>query len=179
MPLVLVVFALICTLPAAVVVPSAIAQEEDDEDEENLASGIASEVLDDGGETNQEQSETVDQTDSNEPTTTFDVDQDADAAAILLGLQLDEDEIVILPPPDDDDLPPEEPPEFVAFCYEIETFVHCYDTLEDCVAGGEQFGLENPECEGVETVPPGAADCEVLRDEEGEPVGSRCTFSPI
>ena len=70
----------------------------------------------------------------------------------------------------------EEPPEFVAFCYEISSLrlVDCYDTLEDCEIGGEIIGFGDVECEGVETVPPGAFDCEVIRDEAGEPIDAIC-----
>lgn len=85
------------------------------------------------------------------------------------------------PPPEDGELPP---PEFVAFCYEFEIlgdiFIHCYDTLEDCELGGELFEEgpgEASECEDVETVPPSALDCEVIRDEEeGEPLFASCGF---
>jgi hypothetical protein len=71
----------------------------------------------------------------------------------------------------------EEQPEFVAFCNQIEgEELHCYDTFEDCVDGEEFIGDEDPECRGVETRPPDAGDCFVLRDEEGVVDTLTCNF---
>ena len=172
MPLVLMIFALMCTLPAAMVPPSAIAQEENDEDDENLASSIVSDVLEDGSsdaedESNQDATNTATE-DSNQEQ---DVDEDNvsefgdDAAdlddtnvAVPLAIPIDIDVIEEAPPitPPEEE---EEPPEFVAFCHGLDGRIACYDTLEDCEEVGELFGAQ---CEGVETVPELACNCEVI-----------------
>ncbi len=112
-PVVLMMFAIMCALPVAgvVAVPSAIAEEEEETSlAEALTGDIISNAQNGGGETNQEQLQTVDQTGSNLDLVTTDVEQDADAAAIPLGLQVDEDvfeeEPAITPTPTE-----EEPPE--------------------------------------------------------------------
>jgi hypothetical protein len=183
-PLLLLMFTVVCALPAAAgaaVVPSAIAQEE--EDEENLASGIVSDVLDNSGnaedESNQDATNTADE-DSNQGQ---DVDQDDTSAfgddsaeldnanvAIPLGIPIDIDvteEVPIATPPE------EEQPEFVAFCFQAEgePFLLCFSTSEECT-GAEEFLLEVTEimilenCKGFETIPPNAADCTFTQNEQ-------------
>jgi hypothetical protein len=81
--------------------------------------------------------------------------------------------------------PEEEPPEFVAFCLEITnpeeeviSDILCFDTSEEC-AEAQEF-LEDRgfvismECERVETFPPGALECFVIRDNQGEIVAVGC-----
>jgi hypothetical protein len=185
MPFVLVVFALMSILPAAMVPSSAIAQEE-----ENLASSIVSEVLeDDGGgssssssdaqdESNQEATNTASE-DSNQQQ---DVDEDnvgdlgEDVAdlddanvAVPLGIPINvqlEEEVVVEPEPDDGELPPPED-EDVFFCLEdIDFGVLCFDTLQDCEFVEDLFEVFIvSECEEFETPPSDAAICRVVEED--------------
>jgi hypothetical protein len=144
----------------------------DDESNQEVATNTAAE--------DSSQGQTVDQDDIS----TFGDDtadlEDANVA-VPLGIPIDiqleevvEEEAPTPTPPEE-----EEPPEFVAFCYEFALGgLHCYDTLEECQVGNvlfeEGIGVDNPDCEGVETVPPGAGDCEVISDQAGEPVFAVC-----
>ena len=145
--LVLMMFTVLCALPVAAavgVIPSAFAQEEEDDD------------------TNTEIAVPI-------------TDQDQGAANLGANLAANVDTEHIIeeaqsatptPPEEEEE---EEPPEFVAFCnpFTAES-LHCYPTLEDCIIGEGMFGVQDPDCEGVETVPPDAVDCDVVRNEEGE-----------
>ncbi len=140
-PLVLLMFTVLCALPAAAavgVIPSAFAQEEEDDDT-NTQVAV--------------------------PLT----DQDQGAANLGANLAANVDVEHILEETRPTPTPTEEEPEFVAFCNPFTAvFLHCYPTLEDCIIGEEMFGVQDPDCEGVETVPPNAADCDVVRNDEGE-----------
>lgn len=198
-PLILLMFTIVCALPAAVI-PSAIAQEDDDvsllDNEEGLASSIVSEVLEEGDADDTENVQNTTNTATEDSNQEQDVDEDNvgefgdDSAdlddtnvAVSLGIPInvqEEEEVVTPRPPDDGELPPaEEPPEFVAFCNEqidgrlFGFDFDCYDTLEDCVIGEEIFRVEDIECEGFETLPPNAGDCVVFTF-EGRPTGATC-----
>jgi hypothetical protein len=188
MPLVLMIFALMSILPAAMVPPSAIAQEEDDDDE-NIASSIVSDVLEDGssdaedesnqdatniaaGDSNQEQDVGEDNiSDFGDDTADLDDANVAVPLGIPVNVQVEQQE------EPDEVLPPEEQPEFVAFCFErenIDPSIHCLDTPEDCAIAAavaeDVFGdVINPNspCEGVETLPTEFWNCEVIQN--GEP----------
>jgi hypothetical protein len=158
MPLVLVIFAIICALPATVVPPpSAIAQEDDDE-EENLASGTVSNVLDNvnsaGDNTNTQLSVPL-------------IDQGQTDANLGLSEALDvtvERTLSTPPPPDDDELPPEDE---AVFCLEdIDFGILCFNTLEECEFVEELFsGFIVSECEEFETPPSDAQICRVVDEE--------------
>ncbi len=171
-------FTVVCAIPAAgvLMIPSAIAQDDDisllgDEDEQD---GTNAETE------NQNQDQTVDQ----DNTATFgddivDLDGGNVAAPIAVPLNVEEDEEEENPiprPTDQGELPPEELPEFVAFCYETGTDFHCYDNAEDCAQGGLMFEVENPECEGLETIPPNAGECNVDENDNGEPIRAECFY---
>jgi hypothetical protein len=182
LPLVLLIFTVVCALPAAAaaVIPSAIAQEENASLGEDLAGGILSDVLDGGDAVGNEnvqdatntatinpnQEQDLDQTDFNvfgDETADLIQDQSQANVAVPIGIPVnveEEEEIVVTPTtppslPDDGGLPPE----FVAFCHGLDGRIACYDTLEDCEEVGELLGVQ---CEGVETVPQLPCDCEVI-----------------
>ena len=180
---------------------------DDDDDNQDLASGIVSEVLEEEGgggaaaadndETNQDTTNTVtinpnqeqdlDQTDFNvfgdETADLTQDDQSQANVAVPIGIPIDieviEEEPLTTPmtPPPDGGLPPE----FVAFCLQLEgeSVLRCFDTSEDC-AGAEEFFERRvaiiSECEGVEQVPPGAGNCSVFRDDEGVVDTVSCDF---
>jgi hypothetical protein len=195
MPLVLLLFTIMCALPAttgAAMIPSAIAQEDDDVDE-NLASSIVSEVLD-GGEAEDENSQDATNTANEGSNQGQDVDQDdisifgddtADlddtnvAVPTAIPIDIQKEEVVEEEAPTA--TPPEgEPPEFVAFCVASPAFFTflCFDTLEECEVGvGITFGGVG-ECEGFETLPPGAGVCVINRNNEGQPTGVACGPPP-
>lgn len=195
MPLVLMIFALMSILPAAMIPPSAIAQEEDDtslDDEENLASGIVSDVLEDGNAAEDESNQDAVNTASEDSNQEQDVDQDdistfgddtadlddanvAVPLGIPINIQLEEETPTTPPPPDDGGLPPD----FVAFCLlsNIVTNPLCFDTSEECETAQEflRSGAEEEEeeddpiieeCDGVEELPPDALICTFLEEEE-------------
>lgn len=144
-PLVLLMFTVLCALPAAAavgVIPSAFAQEEDDD----------LDLFPD--DTNTERAVPL-------------IDQDQGAANLGANLAANVDTEHIIEETRSTPTPPEEePPEFVAFCHEFPSGeVHCYETLQDCIAGEEQFGVQDPDCEGVETLPPNAGECTVDREQ--------------
>ncbi|MDQ3718607.1 MAG: hypothetical protein M3311_05570 [Thermoproteota archaeon] len=70
-------------------------------------------------------------------------------------------------------------PEIVAFCNEFSSLeVHCYQSsLEDCIIGEGLFNVEDPDCEGVETVPSGdlVGLCRVENSPQGE-LFAVCSF---
>ncbi|MDQ3836493.1 MAG: hypothetical protein M3270_06125 [Thermoproteota archaeon] len=169
-----IIFAAIAALPIPPT-PTAIAQEETSlgEERDDLTSSIISNVLDDGGdvETNQDQSQAVDQTDVNEPTAVVDANQDADAdataAAMGLGLQLEEvveEESTIRPTS-----PGEEPQEDEGvWCTTVvnenlDTF--CFDSPSDCEGYRAfieiVFKIGSSECEEFETFPPDVWACNI------------------
>ena len=160
-PVVLVMFTLVCALPATVISPppSAIAQEDDDE-AENLASDTVSNVLDNvntaGDNTNTQLSVPI-------------IDQDQTDANLGLSEALDVTVERTLstpttPPPSDDDgeLPPEEPPAFVSFCL-VSTAIPnplCFNTSEQCEIAEERLRITLvSDCEGVEELPSNALIC--------------------
>ena len=200
--LLLMMFTIMCALPIAGTVPSAIAQEDDNDedaslldDDENLANGIVSDVVDDDGDDEQQEvnddaadEEIVDQNDdavifgdsANTQTAIPLTDQNqraADLAAQLaanLDLVFIEEEEPSTPTPT---LPPpeEEPPEFTVFCVEGSIFgTACFGTLEECEEAVGLGIIGGGGCEGFESPPPGGRDCEVLRDATGQPIGVFC-----
>jgi hypothetical protein len=182
-------------IPAAAALPPAIAQEDTSlgEEEEDMAGSIVSNVLggsdndDDDNDSSESDSSATDDDSNQDAANTAtedsnqgqDVDEDnvsefgdhnADLddanVAVPLGIpinvQLEEaPTLTSTPPPHDNGLPPE----FVAFCHELDGRIACYDTLEDCEEVGELLGVQ---CEGVETVPELACSCEVI-EIMGEP----------
>jgi hypothetical protein len=219
-PLVLLIFTVLCALPAAAaaMIPSAIAQEDDDDyddsldddyddsldddydDQQDLANGIVSEVIEEDGDAadddenyldstntatiNPNQEQDLDQTDLNvfgDETADVTGDQRAANVAVPIGIPIDIDVIEEAPPTTLTPPEEEEPPEFAAFCFVSgvvgEPVLLCWDTFEDCQLGEGVFGPAIEMCAGVVTVPPEAGDCEVLRDEEGEPTAFICDLS--
>jgi hypothetical protein len=171
----LVMFTVVCALPAAAagvaLIPSAIAQEEDDDEDENLANGTVSNVLDNvntaGDKTNTNTQLSVPITDLDQTDANLGLSETLDAT-VERTLSSEE-----------------EPPEFVAFCLEItnpeeevNSDILCFDTSEEC-AEAQEF-LEDRgfvismECEGVETFPPGARECLIIRDNQGEIAAVGC-----
>ena len=177
----LVMFTVVCALPAAAGVaqiPTVFAQEEDDE-AENLASDTVSNVLDNG---NTAEDNTNTNTQLSVPIT------DIDQTDANLGLSEAVDVTVerTLSPQEEE----EEPPEFVAFCLEITSppeeevisDILCFDTSEECAEAQEVLEdrgfVISMECEGVETFPPGALECVVFRDNPGGVVSINCQMRP-
>jgi hypothetical protein len=168
-PLVLLMFTLVCALPATVVSPPSAIAQEDDEEAENLASDTVSNVLDNGN------------TAGDNTNTQLSVPlRDQDQTDVNLGLSeaLDVTDVTVertLTPPQEE----EEPPEFVAFCF-VSGFSpnpFCFDTSEECENAEEFLGGFTPnvsDCEGVEVLPPDALSCVNLEDEQGEIVTVSC-----
>jgi hypothetical protein len=161
-PLVLLMFTVLCALPAAVgVIPSAFAQEEDDDDQDLSTDGTNTQI----------------------GVPISDQDQGAANLGANLAANLDVEHIIeeTRPTPPEEE---EEPPEFVAFCLEItnpeEEVVDslCFDTSEECAEAQEfleeQGFVISMECEGVETFPPSALECFISRDNQGEIVAVVC-----
>jgi hypothetical protein len=145
----LVMFTVVCALPAGVaVIPSAIAQEDDDmslDEEENLASGTVSNVLDNVNTAG-------DDTEVSVPIT----DQDQTDANLGLSEALD---VTVERTLDDDELPPEDE---AVFCLVDITFgILCFDTLEVCESVEDLFGrlFIVTGCEEFETPPSDARIC--------------------
>ena len=138
-PLVLLMFTLVCALPATVVSPpSAIAQEDDDEDE-NLASDTVSNVLDNDNTVG-------DDTEVSVPIT------DIDQTDVNLGLSEALDVTI-----ERTLSPQEEPEEDAFFCLagEVGGFA-CFESLAECqeLATGSE-----DRCLRFETLPEGADLC--------------------
>lgn len=166
-PLVLAMFTILCALPAAGVVPAAIAQEGTSSDEEGLVGGIISNVLDGSddepngdsdAEVNQDSTDTAtvnpnqeDQTGDQEDVAIFG-DNTADFDYTNVDLPM-----AITTPTPDDRLPPEGD---VVFCLELvgET-ISCFDTLEQCELGEGFLADVISECERFETILPDAFLC--------------------
>ena len=156
-PLVLLMFTVLCALPAAAVVgviPSAFAQEEDDDTNTQVAVPLT------------------------------DQDQGAANLGANLAANVDTEEIIqeaqSATPPEEE----EEPPEFAVFCFESgvltpEGTLLCFDTLDECELGETIviFGPVISECKGFVTQPPDSGHCEVTR-EQGEPPGFVCIVPP-
>jgi hypothetical protein len=168
-PLVLLMFTLVCALPATVVSPpSAIAQEDDDmsvDEAENLASDTVSNVLDNGNTAGDNTN-----TQLSVPLT----DQDQTDANLGLSEALDVTVERTLSPQEE-----EEAPEFVAFCFEsgLISGPLCFNTSEECEDAEEFLGGVVPnvsDCEGVEVLPPNALSCVNLEDAQGEIVTVSC-----
>ena len=155
-PLVLLMFTVLCALPAAAVVgviPSAFAQEEDN-NEANFAPQ------------------------TNEPVAIAINDQDQGAANLGANLASNVDTEEIIEEARSATPTEEEPPEFVAFCF-VSGFSpspFCFNTSEECENAEEFLGGFTPnvsDCEGVEVLPPDALSC-VNLDEQGEIVTVSC-----
>jgi hypothetical protein len=138
--LVLAMFTILCALPAAGVVPAAIAQEGTSLDED-LVGGIISNVLDGSDDEQNGDSDA-------------EIDQDSTDTATVNPNQ--EDQTV-----DQED---------VAFCFEpdLPREFFCFDTREECEIAEELVGSAEEllgsvisGCEGFETPPPGALPCSV------------------
>jgi hypothetical protein len=186
-PLFLVIFTLMCALPAAgeVVLPSAIAQQDDedhasllDDDNENLATGIVSDVLDGGsGGDNDDNEEENDNggaaargdTNIQVAVPITDQDQTAENRAVNLDLNIIEEEAPPLTPP----TPDEE--EDGVFCFAFEGDVgfaqaFCFETRAECEEGRIVTESRPPftptqECREFATIPPGGGNCRVVDDE--------------
>jgi hypothetical protein len=179
MPLILLLFTIMCALPATTtVIPSAIAQEDDDmslDEAENLASGTVSNVLDSGStagdNTNTQLSVPL-------------IDQNQTDANLGLSEALDVTVERTLSPQEE-----EEPPEFVAFCLVFtgpggDPITGCFDTSDECEIAQDILVDLFPdilisECDGFETLPPNAADCNIVEDQEGEQIEVNCVSQEI
>lgn len=159
-PLILVMFTVICALPAAGTVPSAIAQEEDDmslNEEEgggDLASGTVSNVLDSG-------STAGDNTNTQLSVPLIDHDQRDANLGLSEALDVIVERTLSTPPPDDDGLPPEDD---TVFCIERQATGEtlCFDTRSQCETAKELLGIVLAQCEEFETPPPGAESCSIV-----------------
>lgn len=183
-PLVLVMFTLVCALPAGI--PSAIAQE-DTSLEEDLVGGIISNVLDgdaDDAEVNQDSTDT-ETVSSNQEDQTVDHDtvifgdNTADLDETNVDVPLNAEEGPSTPPPDGR-LSTEE----AVFCFEpdLPRGFFCFDTLDECEIAEERVGSAEEllgsvisGCERFETPPPGALSCSVL--DEGQNI--RCELRSL
>ena len=157
-PLVLLMFTVLCALPAAAVgvIPSAIAQEDDDQD---LSAG---------------------DTNTQIGLPLMDQDQGAANLGANLAANLDIEHILEEAPPTP---PEEEPPEFVAWCLlwsGLPTIPLCFNTSEECEAA-QGFIIEVAQdteilddCDPVEELPPNALECVNLLDQVGDIVTVRC-----
>ena len=156
-PVVLVMFTLVCALPATVISPpSAIAQEDDEA--ENLASDTVSNVLDN------------DNTAGDDTNTQLSVplrDQDQTDANLGLSEALDVTVERTLSPQEE---PPEDEDAFFCLIGEIEPF--CFESLAECEEALDNLGAE-AECRGFETLPEDALLCTV----EGDVI--RCELRPV
>lgn len=166
-------FTIICVLPAtAVSPPSAIAQEDDEA--ENLASGTVSNVLESGSTSGDN---------ANTQVSVPLIDQDQTDANLGVSEALDVTVERTLSPQE------EEPPEFVAFCLVFtgpggDPITGCFDTSDECEIAQDILVDLFPdtlisECDGFETLPPNAADCNIVEDQEGEPIGFNCVSQEI
>jgi hypothetical protein len=179
-PVALAMFTLVCTLPAAGVIPLAFAQEDVTSLDEDLVRGIVSDILDGGDDgeeendsaadskTNQDstdaatvdpnpEDQTVDQTDFNEfgNNTSISIDRAEEEQ---------QQQLRLTSPPDNALLQSED----AVFCFQqgLILGILCSDTLEDCDVVQERFEKIISECEEFETSPPDAAFCSV--SEEGK-----------
>jgi hypothetical protein len=151
----LVMFTVVCALPAGVaVIPSAIAQEDDDmslDEEENLASGTVSNVLDNVNTAG-------DDTEVSVPIT------DQDQTDVNLGLSEALD-VTVERTLDDDELPPED--EDVFCLVDIDFGILCFNTLEDCESVEDLFSeFIVEECEEFETPPSDARICRFVEPDD-------------
>jgi hypothetical protein len=164
-PFVLLMFTVMCTLPAAAgAIQAAIAQEDDitSLDEENLAGDIASNVLGGSGDADEEENDgDAAGDDTNTQVAVPVTDQDQGAANLALNEALDvtvERTLSTTPPPDDDELPPED--EDVFCLVDIDFGILCFNTLEDCEIVEDLFGrFIVTGCEEFETPPSDARIC--------------------
>jgi hypothetical protein len=167
-PLVLLMFTVLCALPAAAVVvgviPSAFAQEEDDTNTQ-----VAVPIIDQ--------------------------DQGAANLGANLAANVDTEEIIeeaqSATPPEEGrgGGEEEEPPEFVAFCLVFtgpggDPITGCFDTSDECEIAQDILVDLFPdilisECDGFETLPPNAADCNIVEDQEGEQIEVNCVSQEI
>lgn len=182
--LILAAFALVCAImPAAVSVPSAIAQEDLPSVDKDLARSIVSTILDGGDDDGEEvnvsaaddrildqdsmdaaivnpnqEDQTVDQTDFNEfgNNTAISIDRAEE--------EQQQQQLRLTSPHDNALLQSED----VVFCFQqgLILGILCSDTLEDCDVVQERFEKIISECEEFETSPPDAAFCSV--SEEGK-----------
>src|SRR5215216_600396 len=166
-PLVLAMFTLVCgIIPAAGVIPSAIALEDTTSLDEDLALGIVSDALDGGGDAadgeiidqdstdipilnpNQED-QTVDQTDFNEfgDNTATNLDTDQTESNVAVSIDVDEEE--------------EDGEDGVVWCYQRQgDETVCFNTPEQCeLALADDELSTTSHCDRFETLPPGAFLC--------------------
>ena len=160
-PLVLLMFTVLCALPAAAavgVIPSSFAQEEEDDDT-NTQIGVPISDQDQGA-------------------ANLGANLGANLAANVDTEEIIEEARSTTPTPSEE----EEAPEFEAFCFVPAQFpnsLQCYPTMEDCNLSESSFfgpAIEGEGCKGFETRPPDAQRCEIIRvpPVTGVPIGSRC-----
>jgi hypothetical protein len=154
-PLVLLMFTLVCALPATVVSPpSAIAQEDDDEEEENLASGTVSNVLDNVNTAGDDTEVSVPITDEDQTDANLGLSEALDVT-VERTLSPQEEE-----PPEDEDV----------FCFVDRDFgTLCFNTLEDCesVEDLDFFrGFVVSPCDEFETPPSDARICRFVEPDD-------------
>jgi hypothetical protein len=177
-PLALAMFTLVCTLPAAGVIPLAIAQEDVPPIDEDLVRGIVSDILDgvDDGEeennaadskTNQDSTDTatVDPNPEDQTVDQTDFNEFGNNTAISIDRAEEEQQQLRLTSPPDNALMQSED---AVFCFQqgLILGILCSDTLEDCNVVQERFEKVISECEEFETSPLDAAFCSV--SEEGK-----------
>jgi len=178
-PVALVMVTLVCTLPAAGVIPLAIAQEDVTSLDEDLVRGIVSDILD-GGDDGEEENNAADSKTNQDSTDTATVDpkpedQTVDqtdfnefgnntAISIDRAEEEQQQQLRLTSPPDNALLQSED----AVFCFQqgLILGILCSDTLEDCDVVQERFEKIISECEEFKTSPPDAAFCSV--SEEGK-----------
>jgi hypothetical protein len=181
-PMALVMFTLVCTLPAAGVIPLAAAQEDVTSLDEDLVRGIVSDILDGGDDGEEENDSAADSKTNQDSTDTATVDQNPEdqtvdqtdfnefgnntAISIDRAEEEQQQQLRLTSPPDNALLQSED----VVFCFQqgLILGILCSDTLEDCDVVQERFEKIISECEEFETSPPDAAFCSV--SEEGKDI---------
>jgi hypothetical protein len=177
-PLALAMFTLVCTLPAAGVIPLAIAQEDVPPIDEDLVRGIVSDILD-GVDDGEEENNAADSKTNQDSTDTATVDPNPEDqtvdqtyfnefgnnTAISIDRAEEEQQQLRLTSPPDNALMQSED---AVFCFQqgLILGILCSDTLEDCNVVQERFEKVISECEEFETSPLDAAFCSV--SEEGK-----------
>ena len=180
-PVALAMFTLVCTLPAAGVIPLAIAQEDVTSLDEDLVRGIVSDILNGGDDGEEEHDAAADSKTTQDSTDTTTVDPNPEDQTVdqtdfnefgnntSISIDRAEEEQhqqqLRLTSPPDNALPQSED---AVFCFQqgLILGILCSDTLEDCDVVQERFETVISECEVIETPPPDAAFCSV--SEEGK-----------
>lgn len=180
-PVALAMFTLVCTLPAAGVIPLAIAQEDVTSLDEDLIRGIVSDILNGGDDGEEEHDAAADSKTTQDSTDTTTVDPNPEDQTVdqtdfnefgnntSISIDRAEEEqhqqqLRLASPPDNALLQSED----AVFCFQqgLILGILCSDTLEDCDVVQERFETVISECEVIETPPPDAAFCSV--SEEGK-----------